>query len=131
MNRSVRTVSPDAPVPPLVPAVPDPAQRAARLLAGVETGLALSILDGSPDCIKLIELDGTLGYMNPNGLCAMGIDDFAQVSAALDEAGAIAYARECARREAQVAAEALAPWAGEPDVGTLIQLATFSADRTN
>lgn len=71
---------PDAPVPPLVPAVPDPAQRAARLLAGVETGLALSILDGSPDCIKLIELDGSLSYMNPNGLCVMEIEDFAQVA---------------------------------------------------
>lgn len=73
-------MSNDAPVPPLAVTPPDPAARAARMMAGVESGLALSILDNSPDCIKLIELDGTLGYMNPNGLCAMEIDDFAQVA---------------------------------------------------
>lgn len=59
------------------------------------------------------------------------IDDFTLVSAALAQVGAIDYARECARREARTAAEALAPWAVQPEVGTLLQLATFSADRSN
>ncbi|MCC6377659.1 MAG: polyprenyl synthetase family protein [Burkholderiales bacterium] len=59
------------------------------------------------------------------------LDDFAAVTAALAEAGAIDYARERARQEARLAADALAPWASDPEVGTLLQLATFSADRTN
>ncbi|HWH16973.1 MAG TPA: PAS domain-containing protein [Allosphingosinicella sp.] len=33
-----------------------------------------TLLDQSLDCIKLIGLDGTLQYMNRNGLCAMEID---------------------------------------------------------
>ena len=71
---------PDAPVAPHTSDRPDLAQRAARALAGVETGIAFSLLDGSPDCIKLIELDGSLSYMNPGGLCVMEIEDFAQVA---------------------------------------------------
>lgn len=39
-----------------------------------------SVLDASLDCIKVVELDGRLTYMNANGLCAMEIDDFSQVS---------------------------------------------------
>lgn len=39
-----------------------------------------SILDQSADCIKVIGPDGTLDYMNRNGRCAMGIDDFALVA---------------------------------------------------
>ncbi len=39
-----------------------------------------SVLDASLDCIKVVELDGRLTYMNANGLCAMEIDDFAQVA---------------------------------------------------
>ncbi len=38
------------------------------------------ILDQSLDCIKVLGLDGTLEYMNPNGRAAMEIDDFAPVS---------------------------------------------------
>ncbi|MFN3274614.1 MAG: sensor histidine kinase [Paracoccus sp. (in: a-proteobacteria)] len=57
----------------------DPNDRAANLLAGVEFGFALTVLDSSPDCIKLVELDGRLSYMNRNGLCAMEIDDFSSV----------------------------------------------------
>ena len=45
----------------------------------VDTDVALTILDASPDCIKLLELDGTLAYMSRNGLCAMEIDDFGAV----------------------------------------------------
>ncbi|MGI8493701.1 MAG: hybrid sensor histidine kinase/response regulator, partial [Pyrinomonadaceae bacterium] len=35
-----------------------------------------SIFENSPDCIKILELDGTLHTMNFNGLCIMEIDDF-------------------------------------------------------
>ncbi|HAX78554.1 MAG TPA: hypothetical protein DCY88_22655, partial [Cyanobacteria bacterium UBA11372] len=34
------------------------------------------ILESSPDCIKLLDLDGRLLYMNSGGLCVMEIDDF-------------------------------------------------------
>ena len=39
-----------------------------------------SILDQSADCIKIISPDGTLDFMNRNGRCAMGIDDFDTVA---------------------------------------------------
>jgi len=45
----------------------------------VGSGLARSMLDASPDCIKLIGLDGDLVYMNHNGMCAMEIDDFCRI----------------------------------------------------
>lgn len=38
-----------------------------------------SVLDVSTDCVKAVELDGTLSYMNANGLCAMELDSFAAV----------------------------------------------------
>jgi PAS domain S-box-containing protein len=34
-----------------------------------------SIFENSPDCVQVLELDGTLHTMNTNGLCLMGIDD--------------------------------------------------------
>lgn len=36
-----------------------------------------SIFENSPDCVKILELDGALHSMNNNGLCIMEIDDFA------------------------------------------------------
>lgn len=39
-----------------------------------------AILDQSADCIKVIGPDGSLDFMNRNGRCAMGIDDFALVA---------------------------------------------------
>lgn len=39
-----------------------------------------AILDQSADCIKVIGPTGTLDYMNRNGRCAMGIDDFSLVA---------------------------------------------------
>jgi PAS domain S-box-containing protein len=39
-----------------------------------------AILDQSADCIKVIGPDGTLDYLNRNGRCAMGIDDFDAVA---------------------------------------------------
>jgi two-component sensor histidine kinase len=38
-----------------------------------------SVLDQSVDCVKLIGLDGSVRWMNANGLCAMEIDDFSAV----------------------------------------------------
>lgn len=35
-----------------------------------------SVFENSPDCVKILELDGTLHSMNKNGLCIMEIDDF-------------------------------------------------------
>ncbi len=34
-----------------------------------------SVFENSPDCIKVLELDGTLRAVNTNGLCLMEIDD--------------------------------------------------------
>lgn len=34
-----------------------------------------AVLDQSMDCVKLLGLDGRLTYMNPNGQCAMEVDD--------------------------------------------------------
>lgn len=42
-------------------------------------GFLRSVLDSSPDCIKIIDLDGTLNFMNPNGCRAMEIDHFHSV----------------------------------------------------
>ena len=39
-----------------------------------------AVLDQSADCIKVIGPEGTLDFMNRNGRCAMGIDDFALVA---------------------------------------------------
>jgi PAS domain S-box-containing protein len=38
-----------------------------------------SVLEQSSDCVKLIGLDGEVIWMNPNGQCAMEVDDFALV----------------------------------------------------
>lgn len=35
-----------------------------------------SIFENSPDCVKILNLDGTLHAMNANGLCIMEIDEF-------------------------------------------------------
>ena len=40
-----------------------------------------SIFENSPDCVKVLELDGTLHSMNANGLCLMEIDDLTYLSA--------------------------------------------------
>jgi PAS domain S-box-containing protein len=35
-----------------------------------------TILESSPDCLKVLDLEGRIQYMNFNGLCQMEIDDF-------------------------------------------------------
>lgn len=49
-------------------------------LSGPEGGFALSVLDSSPDCIKILDLSGKLIFMNRNGICAMEIADFTAVA---------------------------------------------------
>jgi signal transduction histidine kinase/CheY-like chemotaxis protein len=41
----------------------------------------LSVLNGSTDCIQILRRDGTLEFMNANGVCLMEIDDFAPFKA--------------------------------------------------
>ena len=38
-----------------------------------------SLMDSTPDCVKVLDLDGRLLHMNTPGLCAMEIDDFGSV----------------------------------------------------
>ena len=38
-----------------------------------------SVLEQSADCVKLIGLEGEVIWMNPNGQCAMEIDDFSKI----------------------------------------------------
>lgn len=40
---------------------------------------ARSVVESSPDCIKVLDLEGRLQFMNGPGLCTMEIDDFRQV----------------------------------------------------
>ena len=55
----------------------DPGDRLAlNLMGGFEADFLLSILNASQDCVKLIEPDGALSFMNENGMCAMEIDAF-------------------------------------------------------
>ena len=39
-----------------------------------------SLMDATPDCVKVLDLEGRLLHMNSPGLCAMEIDDFSLVS---------------------------------------------------
>ncbi|MGR3540216.1 MAG: PAS domain-containing sensor histidine kinase [Hasllibacter sp.] len=78
----------------------------------------LSILQSSPDCVKVIEVDGTLSFMNHNGMCAMEIDDFGAVKGAEwctlwpeESRGMIARAVEMALRGQSVRLEAPCPTA--------------------
>ena len=45
-----------------------------------EADFVTALMESSNDCIKYVELDGSLSVMNANGMCAMHIDDFAMVS---------------------------------------------------
>ena len=53
-----------------------------RSMSDTSDVFVMALLDSSPDCIKLVERDGSLSYMNPNGQCAMEIDDFTMVAGA-------------------------------------------------
>ena len=51
----------------------------ANSFTSASNDMLAAILDQSADCIKVIGLSGSLDFMNRNGRCAMGIDDFALV----------------------------------------------------
>ncbi|HEV2558226.1 MAG TPA: PAS domain S-box protein [Microvirga sp.] len=77
-----------------------------------------SVLDASTDCIKVVELDGSLSFMNANGLCAMEIDAFDRVRGAewaslwpTDSAATVRGAVERARGGEPVRFEAFCPTA--------------------
>ena len=52
----------------------------AASFSSASNGMLAAVLDQSADCIKVIGPDGTLDFMNRNGRCAMGIDDFNMVA---------------------------------------------------
>lgn len=52
----------------------------AKSFTSASNDMLASILDQSADCIKVIGPTGSLDFMNSNGRCAMGIDDFAMVA---------------------------------------------------
>ena len=47
--------------------------------AEVSGNLMISLLEQSQDCVKLLDTDGKLGFMNRNGRCSLEIDDFCAV----------------------------------------------------
>lgn len=49
---------------------------ALNVLGGFEADVLVSVLNASQDCVKLIERDGALSFMNVNGMCAMEVDSF-------------------------------------------------------
>ena len=42
--------------------------------------LTLAMLRNSPDCVKLLNSEGRISFMSENGMCAMDVDDHAQVA---------------------------------------------------
>ena len=45
----------------------------------LDSALGMRLLAASPDCVKLIDLDGKLRFMNQNGLELLDIDDYGSV----------------------------------------------------
>jgi two-component system CheB/CheR fusion protein len=39
-----------------------------------------SIINSSPDCLKILDQQGKIQYVNSNGMCLMGIDDLANIT---------------------------------------------------
>ncbi|KCZ48696.1 PAS domain-containing protein [Hyphomonas pacifica] len=54
-------------------------QLAVDILQDLSSSAFISILNASPNCIKIIDMDGALEFMNVNGQCSMEIDDFSSV----------------------------------------------------
>ena len=52
----------------------------ANQFGSASNGVLAAVLDQSADCIKVIGPAGSIDFMNRNGRCAMGIDDFALVA---------------------------------------------------
>ena len=62
---------------------PLPAENAGNRASPIPAGFGgesletlAAMLDQSVDCIKLVDADGTIQYMNRNGQCAMEVDEF-------------------------------------------------------
>ncbi len=49
-------------------------------VAGDRVAFAHAVLECSPDCLKVLDVEGNVLFFNSNGLCAMEIDDIAQVA---------------------------------------------------
>ena len=47
--------------------------------ANLSSETLLLVLEQTTDCVKLLSLDGTVLWMNANGLCAMEIDNFCNI----------------------------------------------------
>lgn len=54
-------------------------QKKAEAALATSEAMHRSVLEASPDCIKVMALDGALEIMNSPGLCAMELDSFEQV----------------------------------------------------
>ena len=52
----------------------------ARTFSTASSEMLAAVLDQSADCIKVLGPSGSLDFMNRNGRCAMGIDDFSLVA---------------------------------------------------
>ncbi|MFM5917131.1 MAG: PAS domain-containing protein [Novosphingobium sp.] len=50
--------------------------------AEVTGNLMVTLLEQSQDCVKLVDTEGRVGFMNRNGRCSMEIDDFCTVEGA-------------------------------------------------
>jgi octaprenyl-diphosphate synthase len=135
---------------------PDRAREDAFARYGMHLGSAFQIMDdvldytGAPDAIgknlgdDLAEGKMTLPLIRALAVGSAGdralirhavegggrLDDFGPVRDALERSGALAYATSRARDEARLAADALAALPPGPDARTLLQLATFSAERS-
>jgi PAS domain S-box-containing protein len=114
----------------------DSNRKAAETVGLRGSGFVLSILDSSPDCIKFVELDGTLSFMNENGQCAMEVDDFCLIAGCQwselwpkETAAAIAASVQAARGGKSTRIEAFCPTAkGTPKWWDVTVSPVFDAD---
>ena len=89
-------------------------KRTADALAAAEA-FSRSVLESSPDCLKLLDREGRMQFMNANGQCLLEIDDFAPMHGQLwsslwpaETAGVVteAIAKACRGEAARFRAEA-------------------------
>jgi PAS domain S-box-containing protein len=118
--------------------------------AEVSGNLMMTLLEQSQDCVKLLDTEGRLGFMNRNGRCSMEVDDFCAVAGLHwwdlwpDDAKGVVRRAVCdaiAGKDSRF--EAFCPTAkGTPrwwdvtvspvrdNAGTIFQLVSFSRDVT-
>nr|WP_315399641.1 response regulator [uncultured Duganella sp.] len=61
----------------------DPVSQTSARADALRQQAHLSIFENSPDCVKILAIDGSLMAMNVNGQCVMEIDDFGAVCGAM------------------------------------------------